>query len=282
MSFPPMQSRKVSHALRDQAHIFFAWMVRDKAEGVPCRHCHRDEGHIRFPAWLSSRVSPANFHDGIVGQSTKFFTHEFWLDEKDVLADTKRWSTSQDIQPAATESSFPTPENTLDLNGIMASSSWDGPTRAPSSVVNKQPAQQAPVAKTLATPMPRTRGRGLAPVRPRWMTVASSPSPFAPQPMAAHVFQPSPCGFSLDYKGSLPGRAGVPNTQDDDLGGQSASGPQTVADFAKFSPLPVQTTPNLSWRMRSSSPPASVSASAKPMAPVLQTHNMQRTPEPHA
>ena len=48
------------------------------------------------------------------------------------------------IQPVASGSSFPLPENTLDPNGIVASSAWDAPTRPPSSV-NRQPVQQVPV-----------------------------------------------------------------------------------------------------------------------------------------
>ena len=56
---------------------------------------------------------------------------------------------------------------------------------------------------------------------------------------------------------------------------------QTVADFVKVSPPPVQTTPNLVWRMPSNSAPSSASASATPPVPVLQMRSMQRTPERH-
>ena len=123
------------------------------------------------------------------------------------------------IQPVAIGRSFPMPENTLDPNGIMASSAWETPTRPSSSAVNKQPAHQVPVSKTPAT-KPRTTGRGLAAVRLHWMTVVeaqnnpslpptSSGTPCVPQPVAvgslmsspspfAPVFQSTPCGFRLE------------------------------------------------------------------------------------
>ena len=44
---------------RDQPNIF-AWMIEGKAEGIPYRHCHREQDHVNFPAWLSSQASPAN------------------------------------------------------------------------------------------------------------------------------------------------------------------------------------------------------------------------------
>ena len=43
-----------------------------------------------------------------------------------------------------------------------------------------------------------------------------SPSSFAPHLMETHVFQPSPSGFLLEYKGPLPGHVGIPDIDDDD------------------------------------------------------------------
>ena len=73
---------------RDQANIFFVWMIGDKAEGIPYRHCHKDEDYIR--CWLSSRISPANFHESMIGQSTKLFMRDYWLHEKEAPSDTKK------------------------------------------------------------------------------------------------------------------------------------------------------------------------------------------------
>ena len=37
-----------------------------------------------------SCLPSANFHEGIVGQPTKVFTHEHWMHQKDVQADMKK------------------------------------------------------------------------------------------------------------------------------------------------------------------------------------------------
>ena len=53
-----------------------------------------------------------------------------------------------------------------------------------------------------------------------------NPSSFAQQPMEIHVFEPSPSGFSLNYKGSLPVHVETRDIDDDDIG----SGPPDLQD----------------------------------------------------
>ena len=168
------------------------------------------------------------------------------------------------------------PESTLDPNGIMPSSAWEAAAHTPSPVVRTQPTQSVPVAKMLAPSMPKTIGCGFAGVRPHWMTVrdnptipsqppassgtpcvpqfdaigslSSKPSPFAPQLMETHVFQLSPSGFSLEYKGTLPGHVETHDVDDDDVEELCASALQTLEEIVPPMPASVQTTPNLSWR----------------------------------
>ena len=99
------------------------------------------------------------------------------------------------VQSVAIGSSFAMPENSLDPNGITVSSAWKTPTRPSPSAVNKHPAQPVPMAKTPAATMPTMINRGLAIVKPHWVTVgeaqnnsslpsASSGTPCVPQPGA--------------------------------------------------------------------------------------------------
>ena len=78
----------LEHLIVESLEVF-AWMIDGKAEGLPYRHCHREEDHIKCSVWLSSRVSPANFHEGMIGQTTKRFTNDYWMHEKDMPADMK-------------------------------------------------------------------------------------------------------------------------------------------------------------------------------------------------
>ena len=156
--------------------------------------------------------------------------------------------------------------------------------------------------------MPRTTGRGFASVKPHWMMIkhtptipsqspASSDTPripqrgavgsrssrpnfYAPPPTETHIFQTFASGLSLDYKGSLPGRVETHGFDEDDIEGSGAS-TQTVDDFVQLTPVSVQTTTNLSWRMPSNA--AALSASSKPTVavPTLQMQSMPKMPETH-
>ena len=50
-SYAIMKGQSCLGIAREQATVFFAWAIGNKAEGIPYRHCHRDEDHIRCPAW---------------------------------------------------------------------------------------------------------------------------------------------------------------------------------------------------------------------------------------
>ena len=69
-----MRGKECLGIASDNLNLFFAWAIEDKAEGILYRSRNRGEDYSISPAWLSWRVSTANFHEGIVGQSAKIFT----------------------------------------------------------------------------------------------------------------------------------------------------------------------------------------------------------------
>ena len=113
-TLPPHAITKGSSCLgiaRDQASLFFDWK---QTEGIPYRSCQREEDDIKRPTWLSEKVSPAGFHEGYVRQSTKLFTHDFWMHEKDVHTDVKKPHESAKMEDTAQK--FPNAGNAVCLH----------------------------------------------------------------------------------------------------------------------------------------------------------------------